>query len=507
MTAQVRRLGKYILGDTLGQGGFSKVKLGTHEDTNLKVALKILKRDKLATNSSTQRQVEREIEAMRKIQHPNVIRLYEVDWNARYMKKNGTIIDVILVVLELATGGELFEFLSFTGCFEESVARTYFHQLTAGLQSCHSQGIAHRDLKPENLLLDSHFTLKVADFGFAHAVNEHMPVTFTECGTPGYMAPEMLTHRGYDPYLADLWSCGVIVFIMLAGFPPFQKPNETDWWFDKLAKGKHALFWQAHCRSARFSDSFKDFINKLLLPDPSKRMRMEDIKRHPWYLGETIIPNVLSAEFQRRKQTVDYEKAKQKLHKDTNSSNNSGALDGVTVRSLEKTGSGESENENELPNFPPAFNVWKQNALELPPAFGRPSSVPIASFTSENVFAESKQSTLAPMYVPEEGVSCYTRFYTKLPADQLLARVSNALSSEFQGNHVVVDDTFKIKGKVMSDNTTVYFQAQVYNDPVHAGLTVCEFKRRKGEGVQFRQVFQNLLDSLSSVLVVPDQLS
>lgn len=101
-------------------------------------------------------------------------------------KKNGTELQVILVVLELATGGELFDFLAFTGPFEEAIARTYFQQLVAGLAHCHSKGIAHRDLKPENLLLDSSFVLKLADFGFANTFNSVQNVMYTECGTPGY---------------------------------------------------------------------------------------------------------------------------------------------------------------------------------------------------------------------------------------------------------------------------------------------------------------------------------
>jgi serine/threonine protein kinase len=114
---------------------------------------------------------------------------------------------------------------------------------------------------------------------------------------------------------ADIWACGVILFIMLAGFPPFQKPDLSDWWFNKLVNGKHALFWQAHSRSAYFSDQTKDFLNKILNPDPDKRISIADMKKHPWWKGTTITNVALVSELQRRKNTVDTVKSKEKEKK------------------------------------------------------------------------------------------------------------------------------------------------------------------------------------------------
>jgi serine/threonine protein kinase len=252
---------------------------------------------------------------MTKLEHENILRMKEVDWDATYTKKNGKEVKIILVVLELATGGELFEFLSYSGFFEEAVARTYFHQLIAGLEYCHSKGVVHRDLKPENLLLNEQFVLKLADFGFSNIAAASQQLMYTECGTPGYMAPEMAKGKGYDGFAADIWACGVILFIMLAGFPPFQKPNNADWWFNKLNNNKHALFWQAHSRSAYFSDQTKDFINKILNPDPTKRISIADMKKHPWWKGPTVTPAALVAELQRRKSTVDQLKEREKERK------------------------------------------------------------------------------------------------------------------------------------------------------------------------------------------------
>lgn len=320
-----RKLGKWTVLETLGKGGFSKVRLGLDEATGERVALKILKKKEMGLTSDVIRQVEREIHAMQMIQHPNVLQLKDVQWDCMYEKKNGTKIPVILVVLELATGGELFDFLSFTGPFEEAIARTYFQQLMAGIAHCHSKGIAHRDIKPENLLISGDFLLKLADFGFAAsfanatAANQAM---FTECGTPGYMAPEVFAsskgfdRKGYDGAAADIWSCGVVLFIQLAGFPPFQRPALNDWWFHKLANGKHHLFWEAHQRTAYFSDLVKDFLNKLLCPDPAKRMRMEELLKHPWVLGPTIAHSALQAELQRRKHAVEQAKGAERAQKE-----------------------------------------------------------------------------------------------------------------------------------------------------------------------------------------------
>lgn len=299
-------IGRWQLGDLLGSGGFSKVFAAEHADTGAKAALKIMTR--AALGQAAEKQLSRELEAMRTINSPHVVKMFEADPDAAYPHRSGRAVPVLLVALELCSGGELFDFLSYTGLFEESVARSYFHQLIAGLKACHDQHIAHRDLKPDNLLLSSDFVLKIADFGLSTTVVDGQ-VLRTQCGTLSYLAPEVLARGGYDGFMSDIWAAGVILFIMLAGFPPFVQPHPTDWYFKQLAVGQHARFWEAHLRVAFFSHAAKDLINKLLCTDPLKRITLGGVLEHPWFNGPVLPAAQLSAEMARRKAEIDVRKA------------------------------------------------------------------------------------------------------------------------------------------------------------------------------------------------------
>jgi len=525
-----RRMGRYLLGPTLGSGGFSKVKLGLDESTGEKVALKLLKKDKLQVNGSTRQQVEREIMAMSKISHENVIRLRDVQWDATYPKKNGKTYDVILTVLELATGGELFEVLSFTGAFEEAIARTYFHQLVHAASYCHSKGIAHRDLKPENLLLDSKFTLKLADFGFAKAFTSAYDRTmYTECGTPGYMAPELFRRTGYDPVAADVWSCGVILFILLAGFPPFQKPSMNDWWFNKLANNKHHLFWEAHSRTPNvyFSDTFKDLINKVLAVDANKRMAMSDIIKHPWFMGPTISHGALYSEMLRRKTTVDENKERERLAKQkekaaqhmmgANAGLNEWGNDMAVDRDInEHGGNGASD---ELPSDSPSLSLDVFDAEAFNSEFGSAGwgkndtlgSLPSSSSSSSAASAAAAAVSSPPVFDSSSFPHSFTRFESAAQPSALLSRLQ--LSLEQHGfKFAVKSKEFKIKASSLTSTGPLGFTIAVYtNAPSAAAATtstttspttyVVDFRRRQGDSQSFRDIHSLIRFNLRDLII------
>jgi len=499
-----RKMGHYYVKETLGEGGFSKVKLGVHDTTGEKVALKILK-NKHALTPAIHAQVERECELMSKLKHKNTLAMLYVDWNAEYVKKNGKVQKVILIVLELATGGELFEFLSYTGSFEEPIARTYFQQLMEGVSFMHGQGVVHRDLKPENLLLGSDFTLKLADFGFANIISTTQSLLFTECGTPGYMAPEMITNSGYDAAATDLWACGVILFIMLAGFPPFQKPSTSDWWFNKLTQGKHALFWQAHCRNAVFGEEFKDFINNVLQPIPSKRFKIADMKAHAWWKGPVINDADLLKELTRRKLVVDDFKSRAAKEKKQ-------AAD-VEAANLERgavfRGDGDEDPEG-LPPTMPTY-VFKADLFKVPTVASGGDSAPVSMSDSDLVTLtsgslggtfgdmEDEKSAVPPPY-DDATSACYTKFESKTDADDLLIRLETAIA-ELQGKiSSLKRSLFKIKATFAKSGGSVDLSIQIYS---YKDGNIVQFRRRKGESPDFREIYQNIQLKLQSVVFLP----
>jgi len=470
-------MGPYVVGHTLGEGGFSKVKLGVNKQTGEKVALKLLQASKLALNESSRKQVEAEITAMAKVQHPHVIRLKHVEWEAKYTKKNGKTQDVMLVVLELATGGELFEFLQHTGSFEEAVARTYFHQLIDGVGYCHSQGVVHRDLKPENLLMDDNFVLKLADFGFAKAT-EMSKTMYTQCGTPGYMSPEMFEHHGYDPMKADIWACGVILFIMFAGFPPFQAPKISDWWFHKLKNNRHDLFWRAHSRTVYFSDTYKDLVNKILCTDPSLRISLADIQRHDWFNGEMISDQALFAEMQNRKTQVNEKKARERVAKLAKE-----GQDGVVGMDISAKHRALGD---DFPDMPPSMGFF--SAMEQKVAVA--GDMEMGSFGVEGT---------AQVYDPSRAGTVYTKFQSNCQAHELYGRLS-AVVQGLRAEYTAKPATYKIKATTSSETGGVTFTVQVFRDASSARHHV-EFKRLSGDGLQFRAIYYMFRDQMADMIL------
>ncbi|KAJ6425087.1 hypothetical protein OIU84_025785 [Salix udensis] len=261
-----RRVGRYEVGRTIGEGTFAKVKFARNSETGEPVALKILDKEKVLKHKMAE-QIKREIETMKLIKHPNVVRLYEVMGSKTK----------IFIVLEFVTGGELFDKIVNHGRMREDEARRYFQQLINVVDYCHSRGVFHRDLKPENLLLDAYGNLKVSDFGLS-ALSQQVRddgLLHTTCGTPNYVAPEVLNDRGYDGTTADLWSCGVILFVLLAGYLPFDDSNVMNLYKKISAAEFTCPPW--------LSFGAMKLITRILDPNPMNRITIPEILVDEWF--------------------------------------------------------------------------------------------------------------------------------------------------------------------------------------------------------------------------------
>jgi serine/threonine protein kinase len=266
-----KKVGKYEIGKTLGEGTFGKVKYAVNTETGQVVAIKVLDKERIQQQNMGA-QIKKEISIMKMVKHPCIVNLLEV--LASRTK--------IFIVLEFIQGGELFDKIVDAGKFDEATARFYLRQLVNGVQYCHEQGVAHRDLKPENLLLDGDDNLKISDFGlsaFSMAQgNDTQTVSqllHTTCGTPNYVAPEVLADKGYDGTAADVWSIGVILYVLLAGFLPFDEPTMSGL-FRKIQKGEFQF-------PPWFTADARDLIGKILVTDPKQRLTLLQVKAHKWY--------------------------------------------------------------------------------------------------------------------------------------------------------------------------------------------------------------------------------
>lgn len=256
---------RYELGKLLGQGTFAKVHHARNLKTGTSVAIKIIDKEKILKVGMVD-QIKREISVMRLVRHPNVVELYEV--MASKTK--------IYFVMEYAKGGELFNKVA-KGKLKEDVARKYFQQLISAVDFCHSRGVYHRDLKPENLLLDENGNLKVSDFGLsALAESKHQDgLLHTTCGTPAYVAPEVINRKGYDGAKADIWSCGVVLFVLLAGYLPFHDSNLMEL-YRKIGKAEYRFpNW--------FPSEVRRLLSKILDPNPKTRISITKIMENSWF--------------------------------------------------------------------------------------------------------------------------------------------------------------------------------------------------------------------------------
>jgi protein-serine/threonine kinase len=298
------KFGDFILGNTIGEGEFGKVKLGWKQDSNVQVAIKLIKRDSVGSNPSRLAKIRREVTILRGLQHPNIVRLFDMVETERY----------IGIILEYASGGELFDYILNHRYLKDQSARRLFSQLISGVGYLHKKGIVHRDLKLENLLLDRNRNIIITDFGFANTFDpleelsreEELNITDkeyvkrmgldkvkqdgtrkgdlmqTSCGSPCYAAPELVVSDApYTGRKVDVWSCGVILYAMLAGYLPFDDDPANP-------EGDNINLLYKYIVSTPLvfpeyvTPHARDLLRRILVPNPRKRADLFEVARHTW---------------------------------------------------------------------------------------------------------------------------------------------------------------------------------------------------------------------------------
>ncbi|XP_019740271.1 serine/threonine-protein kinase SIK1 [Hippocampus comes] len=259
------QVGFYEIIRTLGKGNFAVVKLAKHKVTKTQVAIKII--DKTRLNPSNLEKIYREVQIMKLLNHPHIIKLYQV------METK----DMLYIVTEYAKNGEMFDHLTSNGRMSETEARKKFWQILTAVDYCHRHHIVHRDLKTENLLLDANMNIKLADFGFGNFYNAGEPLS-TWCGSPPYAAPEVFEGKEYEGPQLDIWSLGVVLYVLVCGSLPFDGPSLPAL-KQRVTEGRFRIpfFMSQDC---------ENLIRKMLVVDPAKRISVAQIKQHRWMLAD-----------------------------------------------------------------------------------------------------------------------------------------------------------------------------------------------------------------------------
>eukprot|EP01101_Sappina_pedata_P006004 TRINITY_DN2888_c0_g1_i1.p1 TRINITY_DN2888_c0_g1~~TRINITY_DN2888_c0_g1_i1.p1 ORF type:complete len:521 (+),score=212.44 TRINITY_DN2888_c0_g1_i1:44-1564(+) len=349
----------YVVESTLGQGGFATVYLVTSKSTGKEYALKAIAKQEASANLE---EVQAEVDVIEACNHPNIIGLHEIiETQANYC-----------IVMELVTGGELFDQIASRRSFSEKDARDVTTQVITGLRYLHDNGFVHRDLKPENLLLSSpdDATIKIVDFGLSTKCSE--PI-FNRVGTSLYMAPEVVQScdadsKGYD-FGADLWSLGVITYVMVCGWAPFNAEEDSEI-YELILSGEYQFPPEHYLK---LSEECKSFISSFLLLDPTKRASLKDSLSHPW-----ITAHASETDLEGTRDKIKAFQARKRLR---------GAV--TAVKALNKMIRLGSRLGNKSANPTPANAETKPNSLSVPDATHAPS-VPSAETKADHVKIDEK---------------------------------------------------------------------------------------------------------------------
>uniref|UniRef100_A0A0C9SAD2 non-specific serine/threonine protein kinase n=1 Tax=Wollemia nobilis TaxID=56998 RepID=A0A0C9SAD2_9CONI len=421
------RVGKYEVGRTLGEGTFAKVKFARNSETGESVAIKVLDKDKVLKHKMVE-QIKREISTMKLIKHPNVVQLYEV--MASKTK--------IYIVLEFVSGGELFDKIVNHGRLKEDEARRYFQQLINAVDYCHSRGVYHRDLKPENLLLDTYGNLKISDFGLS-ALSQQVRddgLLHTTCGTPNYVAPEVINDKGYEGATADLWSCGVILFVLMAGYLPFDDSNLMTL-YKKIYKADFT------CPSW-FSSHAKKLITRILDPNPKTRITIPEILENEWF-------------------KKGYKPPKFKEEEDVN-------LDDIDA----------------------VFNDSEEHLVT------EKKEKPPAAMNAFELISMSQGLNLGNLFEKRMGmVKRETRFASKCPANEIVSKLEEA-AKPLGFNVQKRNYKMKMQGSKTGRKGHLNVATEVFE--VAPSLYMVEVRKAGGDTLEFHKFYKNLATGLKDVV-------
>ena len=272
----------YLYGRLIGQGAFGKVNIGLNILSGRVVAIKSFNKKSLSTNGDNMKKILSETDLMKKLNHPNVTKILEMFEDDEY----------ILIAMEYINGGNLFSFVKKRRKLSEKTAKFLFRQIILGIKHIHSKRIVHRDIKLENILIDLNNNIKICDFGIGRILKNEKQLLYDKCGTPMYMAPEILLSsktKGYEGFPVDIWSSGISLYIMLSGTLPFNlKNNESSDMSEESNNNnielQYSIINKEPKKIEKISDEARDLLKGLLNKNPRKRLTIEQILNHPWLI-------------------------------------------------------------------------------------------------------------------------------------------------------------------------------------------------------------------------------
>ena len=445
----------------LGAGANAKVKLAIDTRTGTQVALKVMKGDLASIPQRYLAQCQSEIAALNRINHPNIVRIFDVNESALYRSKSGKEFNVVYIAMELLSNGELFDVLFYTGKMEEPIARVYFRQILDAVGSCHAGGITHRDLKPENILFDEHFNLKLADFGFAAptAGKDGSGFLHTHLGTESYMAPEMFLKQPYSGVSVDLFACGVILFILISQHPAFGKAQQSDRFYN-LFLTQNERFWTLHSRNKPqgfYSAEFKELINGMLAFNPAQRPTVQQILECRWINGES-----LSMEDAQREIAQRHAQAQQK-------------------KALESQRTA----------------VMNTRAGQYRGALGESVGNPMMDISGSSGFSMTSSAGVKTLLPFIGGTNKFTRVYTNLRAERIMYLL-NAFLKEKEAEVHESDKKFKISAKILTDFDYLVLSAELFD--MGDGTLCVELTKTEGPTYEFMKVFEDLKEEVETAM-------